>query len=111
MININEITMFLVDICDMSQKDSTLSLVRRLFLVLFCGAVTPCLTVRQTSIRRCDGLTKIPGKSSEEGQEDHETLNQLGGVPPSFFTLPWFPWLAFWLLPGLHVSLSHRFMF
>lgn len=46
LVNINEITMFLLDICGMSQKDSTLSLVRRLFLVVFCGAVSPCLTVR-----------------------------------------------------------------
>lgn len=46
LVNINEIIMFLLDICSMSQKDSTLSLARRLFLVVFCGAVTPCLTVR-----------------------------------------------------------------
>merc|ERR1712008_288521 len=45
LINLNEVVMFTIDICGQSQKDSTISMVRRLWLVIFCGVVTPCITV------------------------------------------------------------------
>ena len=52
-------------------------------------------------------VPRSPRKSQKEGEEDQDTLQQPGGVPPSSFTCPWMPCPPFWLFLGLLGSPSN----
>ena len=53
-----------------------------------------------SSMRQCHGLTRSPGKSQRETQEDQGTLKELGGTKLLHLAL-WSSWPSFWLFLGL----------